>query len=40
MRFIGPTPRQIATQRSRAGYASIYALLMSVGVVGVFELTP
>ena len=36
MRFIRPTPRQIRTQRSRAGYASIYALLMSAGVAGVF----
>ena len=36
MRFIRPNARQMAGDHSRAGYASIYALLLSTGIVGVF----
>jgi len=36
MRLISPNARQMSRYRSRAGYASIYALLLSTGIVGVF----
>ena len=36
MRFIRPNARQMSRDRSRAGYATGYALLLSTGIVGVF----
>ncbi len=36
MRFIRPIGRQMSRNRSRAGYASSYALLLSTGIVGAF----
>ena len=36
MRFIRPNARQMSRDPSRAGYASIYALLLSTFIVGVF----
>ena len=36
MRVISPNARQMSRYRSRAGCASIYALLLSAGIVGVF----
>ena len=36
MRLISPNALKMSRYRSRAGYASIYALLLSTGIVGVF----
>ena len=36
MRFVRPKARQMSRDRSRAGYASGYALLLSTGIVGAF----